>query len=86
MRMLSGSEPAGALLVLSVVEHAGRRPAGELVVDADQGAVMDATGALWLVDADQVARVLALTCPCRCTELTNYRDGAETSRSVTPGR
>lgn len=84
--MFSGSEPAGALLVLSVMEHAGRRPDGELVVDADQRAVMDAAGAVWLVDVDQVARVLALPCRCRCIELTNYRDGAETSRSVTPGR
>jgi len=86
VRAVGGTEAAGTCLVLSVLQHAERPPEGPWTADVGQRSVMDGAGAVWFVERRSVARVVALSCPCGCAELTTFRQGAEVERSVGPTR
>ncbi|MFF1906014.1 hypothetical protein [Kitasatospora sp. NPDC058218] len=82
VRMLDGTEAQGVRVALAVLGHAKTEPPRPWTVTCSEGQLMDGDGAVWTVDGGQAARLLVLTCPCGCTELTTYRSGVETSRFV----
>jgi hypothetical protein len=87
VKPLTGSRPAGVLLLLEVLQHAelATMPAGPWVTDAETGRLMDPSGAVWHTGDDGVQRTAYLPCGC-CAEVTAFRDGAEISRAVGAAR
>lgn len=86
VRVLDGSEAAGMRLLAAVVEHAERVPGGGWSFSAAQRALVDSEGAVWTLSEGGAAveRLVFLSCPCECGEVTEYRDGEEISRCVGP--
>lgn len=83
VRTLDGSEAAGTVLVLAVLEHAERAPEGPWTADLGMAAVVDGSGSVWFVGDGDVSRLVPLPCRCGHVELTTYRKGAEVSRTIT---
>ncbi|WP_330347498.1 hypothetical protein [Streptomyces sp. NBC_00582] len=82
VRTLDGTEAAGTVLVLAVLEHAETAPRGPFTAELGMAAVVDGDGAVWFVGEGDVGRLVPLACACEHVELTTYKDGAEISRTV----
>ncbi|WP_149552920.1 hypothetical protein [Streptomyces marokkonensis] len=83
VRTLDGTEAAGLVLVLDVLEHAERAPEGPWTAAVGMAAVVDGSGAVWFVGEGEVGRLVPLPCRCEHVELTTYSKGAEICRTVT---
>ena len=83
VRTVDGTEAAGTMLVLAVMEHAEEAPEGPWTAQLGMAAVVDGEGAVWFVGTDDVGRLVPLSCRCEHAELTTYRKGVEISRTVT---
>lgn len=82
VRTLDGTEAAGLVLALAVVEHAEGAPEGPWLVNLGDAMVVDGSGTAWFVGTDSVSRLLELSCRCEHWELTTFSRGAEISRTV----
>ncbi|MEW2082349.1 hypothetical protein [Streptomyces sp. NPDC005283] len=90
VKPVDGKSAAGMRLLTVVMQHAELAvlPEGAWTSEASEGRLMDPEGSVWLIEDGglAVSRVVPLSCPCECAELTTYMDGEEISRQVGPAR
>ncbi|MFE3109351.1 hypothetical protein ACFXKJ_02840 [Kitasatospora indigofera] len=82
VRTVDGTVPQGMRVVLDVMEHAPAEPPRPWLVRQGAGQLLDGDGVTWFAEPGWVVRLVALSCPCSCAELTVYESGAEISRFV----